>query len=241
MKIAITDDNSQDLLTLTEMIRHGLAVLGYYDNLIDTFPSAEKLLSVWTAGKYTLILLDIYMDGMHGIDAARKIREQDKDVRLVFCTSGNDFASESYEVGAQDYLRKPVTEECILNMLKRLEPQVCEFSRFATLPDGRRIILRNILYTDYHNHIVTIHNKKGKAVQTRISQSELESLLCRDSCFHCCHKGIIVNFHEIVTLDENVITLSSGEKLYVSRRREKEIQNAYAVFLFERMRKEIRE
>lgn len=241
MKIAITDDNPQDLLKLSEMTQRGLATLGYYDNLIDTFPNAEKLLLAWTPGKYELILLDIYMDGMHGIDAARKIRERDKDVRLVFCTSGNDFASESYEVGAHYYLRKPVSEEGISKMLKRLEPEDCEFSRFITLPDGKNIFLRNILYTSYYNHIVTLHNKNDDTIKTRISQLELENLLCQNSCFHCCHKGIIVNFNEIAALNENVITLSNGENLFISRRREKEIQNAYALFLFERMRKEMRE
>ncbi|MCI8801666.1 MAG: response regulator transcription factor [Lachnospiraceae bacterium] len=241
MKIAIVDDDPQDLRKLTEMMQSALGILGHYDNLIDAFPGAEELLPAWTAGKYELILLDIYMGGMHGIDAARKIRQQDRDVHLVFCTSGNDFASESYEVEAHDYLRKPVSEESILKMLKRLNPEDHEFSRFVTLPDGKNIILRNILYTDYHNHVVTIHNKKDGPIQTRISQLELENLLCRNSAFHCCHKGVIVNFYEIAALNENIITLSNGENLYISRRKEKEIQNAYALFVFERMRKEMRE
>lgn len=240
MKIAITDDDPQDLRTLSEMTKCELSSLGYYDNLIDTFHSAEELFSVWTAGKYELILLDIYMDGIHGIDAARKIRAHDKDVRLVFCTSSNDFASESYEVHAHYYLRKPFSEDNIKKMLERLDLENCEFGRFITLPDGQNMILRNILYTDYHNHIVTIHNKKGEAIRTRISQLEFETLLCQTSFFHCCYKGIIVNFYEIVTLNENIITLSNGETLYVSRRKEKEVQNAYALFLFERMRKEMR-
>lgn len=240
MRIAIADDDPQDLRRLSEMTSHGLSSLGYYDNLIDTFHNAEELLAMWSVGRYELILLDIYMDGIQGIDAARKIREQDEDVRLVFCTSGNDFASESYEVHAHYYIRKPISEDNILRMLERLDLEACEFSRFVTLPDGKKVILRNILYTEYHNHIVTIHNKKGDAVRTRISHLEFENLLCQNSYFHCCYKGIIVNFYEISSLHENIITLSSGETLYISRRKEKEIQNAYALFLFEQTRKEMR-
>ena len=50
------------------------------------------------------VFLDIYLKDWLGIDIARKIRETDREVYLVFCTSSNGFASESYEVNARDYL-----------------------------------------------------------------------------------------------------------------------------------------
>ena len=67
---------------------------------IDDFSSGEEFLSRFTAGLYDLVILDIFMGDLTGVDVARKIRETDHNVRLVFCTTSNDFASESYEVAA---------------------------------------------------------------------------------------------------------------------------------------------
>ena len=67
---------------------------------LDDFSSGEEFFSRFTAGLYDLVVLDIFMGDLTGVDVARKIRETEHNVRLVFCTTSNDFASESYEVAA---------------------------------------------------------------------------------------------------------------------------------------------
>ena len=90
MRVAFVDDDPNELKILHT----------YFNDLtdpstisIDDFSSGEEFLSRFTAGLYDLVTLDIF-------DVARKIRETDHNVRLVFCTTSNDFASESYEVAA---------------------------------------------------------------------------------------------------------------------------------------------
>ncbi len=241
MRIAIIDDNQKEREQLTRMIEAQLCVLSCTAGRIDSFQSAEEFLAVWNPHGYGLILLDIYMDGMDGIDTARKIRERDREARLVFCTSGNEFASESYEVDARYYLRKPVTEEGVKAMLDRLNLEEYELNRFLILPDGQQVILRNIIYTEYYNHVVTIHNKRGADIRTRISQAEFEGLLREYPYFRSCSKGVVVNFYEVAGHRENLFEMSSGETVYLSRRKKKDVQGAYVDFCFERMRKEMRE
>lgn len=241
MKIAIVDDEQDELEALSEIIKSHLSDLGISSIITDTFRSAEEFFSAWEAGKYELILLDIYMDGMTGIDAARRIRESDGDAFLVFCTSSNGFASESYEVRAHYYLCKPFSDKNISDMLKRLNLKSYEFSRFIDLPDGQRIVLRNIIYTEYYNHVVTIHNKNGGDIRTRISQSEFEALLGKYPYFCRCCKGIVVNFYEVTDYCKNSFTMSGNKTVSISRRKEKEVQTAYTDFCFERLRKEMRE
>ena len=241
MKIAIIDDEQQEREYLGIEIKRQLSDSGYKKLSIEHFPNAETFLSAWTPGQYTLILLDIYMDSLSGIDAARKIREQDKEALLVFCTSSNEFASESYEVNAQYYLHKPVSSQNISEMLSRLKLEEYEYSRYITLPDGQNIFLRNIIYTEYYNHVVTIYNKKGSEIQTRISQTDLERLLLPYSYFHCCTKGIVVNFYEVVNQTKNIFTMSNGKTVYLSRRKEKEVLDAYTDFCFGQIRKELLE
>ena len=89
MKIAVIDDEKMELSYLSEAIRGYLSEAGYLENRVDTFQSAEEFFGVWEVQGYDLILMDIYMDGLSGIDAARRIRRLDADVRLVFCTISN--------------------------------------------------------------------------------------------------------------------------------------------------------
>lgn len=239
MKIALIDDEQMELLHLSKIIRGYLTEAGYPAKRIDIFQSAEEFLVAWEEHEYDLILLDIYLGGASGIDAARRIRRRDQDVRLVFCTASNDFASESYEVDAHYYLLKPVSKQRISDMFQRLRLEEYEYGRFVILPDGQHMILRNIIYTEYSNHIVTVYNKRGGDIRTRISQTEFEKLLSDFTYFRCCAKGIVVNFYEVVKFGDHFFRMSNGKMLYMSRRREKEVQNAYMEFCFEQTRRGI--
>ena len=123
MQIAIVDDDKKE----TEYLRTALGSM--LCGTVHTYQSGEAFLSAFSAGKYELIVLDIFMSGITGMDVARKIRETDKTARIVFCTSSNEFASESYEVGASYYLHKPLSEERLRAMLDRLNFSEMELMR----------------------------------------------------------------------------------------------------------------
>ena len=177
MKIALLDDDSVSLDQLSEMISKELSSIGDTIHHISLFNNGEAFLESWKPGDYDLIVLDIFMGHMTGVDVARKIRETDKDVRLVFCSSSNEFASESYEVNAHYYLCKPVNEQGIANMFKRLNLEIIDLTRTVRLPDGYTVMLRKILYTDYFNHVVTLHIKDEADHLLRLSQAEIEKIL----------------------------------------------------------------
>lgn len=240
MKIALVDDDRATLERLTELISRQLSLLGDSGHRIDTYQSGEEFLVAWSAGTYDLIVLDIFMGGVLGIDVAHKIRETDREVRLVFCTSSNEFACESYEVGAHYYLHKPFTEAGIKRMLDRLDLEIMELTRAVTLPDGQGIVLRNILFTQYFSHTAEIYSKKRDTIRSRISQTELEALLCEYPYFFCCSKGVIVNFHEVAQLKDDAFILTNGSSVPISRRKAKAVHDAYTKFRFEQMRKEVR-
>lgn len=232
MKIALVDDTPVELEILTGIINKELP-----HATVVTFPSGETFLQAWKNTSYDLILLDIYMDGMLGVDLARKVRETDEDVRLVFCTTSNEFASESYEVGANYYLQKPVSTTSFQRMLKMIRLDNYEENRFIILPDGQKIVLRNITYTEYYNHSIIIHSKKRADLQTRMSQTEWEALLAEHKFLCSCSKGIVVNFYEVNRVENGIFLLHNGESVPISRRKTKEMTENYAHFRFEQMRK----
>jgi DNA-binding LytR/AlgR family response regulator len=119
LKIALCDDNKADLLqlvTLLDAYRHVRKLeLSYkcFQNALDLIASMESL-------EYDLILLDVLMPGINGIQAAREIRQADNRMEIIFLTTSPEFAVDSYSVRAYYYILKPATEEKLFPILDRL-------------------------------------------------------------------------------------------------------------------------
>ena len=241
MRVALVDDDKLHLNTLYQLLDNELSSIGDSAHIIKTFHSAEEFLTTWECGLYDLIVLDIYMGKITGIELAYKIRETDPQVLLAFCTTSNEFASESFEVGAKHYLRKPITSDCIQKMFSRLNLDEVEKNRITILPDGHTVKLRNIIYTEYANHSVTVYIKREKPHRFRISHTEVENHLMPHGYFYAPCKGIIVNFYEVTAYDEadGSFKMSTGEVIPVVRRKQKDAKETYTKFLFRKMSKEV--
>lgn len=233
------DDDDSQIELLKKYMVNELSSLGDRTYKISVFNSGEAFLSQWTAGAYDLVVLDIYMGELTGIEVAYRIRKEDEHVLLAFCTSSNEYASESYEVGARHYLRKPITAESVSKMFRRLDLDVIEKTRIVKLPNGKNVMLQKILYTEYKNHVVTVYVKGEEPHRLRISQGGIEELLGQFGHFHSPYKGITVNFYAIESTTDDSVCLTDGTVLPITRRREKEFMDAYNRFRFNLMRKEV--
>lgn len=241
MKIALVDDELTQLMNLKKLLSNQLLQLSpEASHLIDTYRSGQSFLDHWSAGQYDVIILDIFMGGITGVEVAKKIRLTDRDVKLVFCSHSNEFATESYEVNAQYYLLKPATQGSITNMLRRLNLELIQLQEFVTLPDGHDVILRDIVFTEYYNHVVTLYMKNKESYRIRTNHAIVEDLLTPCGFIHSPSKGILVNFHEVTAVSDDSFTMSEGTVLPISRRKNKEIQTAYIKFRFQKMRAEVK-
>ncbi len=239
MNIAIVDDESIQLDAVNTQLRAALSKLGIAIRRIDTYSSGAAFLDAWQSKSYDIVILDIYIDAENGVDIARRIRETDSDTILAFCTSSNEFASESYEVGAAYYLQKPVSEDKFIGMLKRLNLAKLERSRTVVLPDGFRCLLRHILYTEYHNHSVIFHLLGAQPHSVYMNHADAETLLLHYKNFKQVNKGCIVNFAMVKQLSDNAFTMKNDEVIPISRRRYKEIAEAYTKYHFELLDAEV--
>lgn len=239
MRIALIDDDCALIEALSAMVTAELEKSGYRENIIEAFENGETFLTKWNPGAYDIIILDIFMDELTGVATARKIRESDHTVRLVFCTTSNEFASESYEVNASYYLHKPIDSKGIAEMFRRLNLDAFEKTKTLRLPDGHPVMVRRILYTDYCNHVVTLYIEDEEPYRVRMSQTALEALLLPFGYFFSPIKGIIINFHEVIKMTEEAFILSSGKTIHITRRKYKDAKDAYTRFRFDKMRKEV--
>ncbi len=239
MRITLIDDEPILLNMLKDALTASLAELSIEAECVDTFGSGEDFLADFEAGKYDIIILDIYMDGMMGIDVARKIRERDTDVSLAFCTSSNEFAYETYEVEAKYYLNKPVSQEKVAAMLRRFNLASLERNRAVKMPDGSRVPLSLIIFTEYNNHNVTFHIKDIAPRSFYMTQGDAEALLLSNKGFYVINKGCIVNFAQVKATLPGAFVMQNGENVPIARRRYKEIEAAYTKYLFDKMVKEV--
>ncbi|MDO4622263.1 MAG: LytTR family DNA-binding domain-containing protein [Eubacteriales bacterium] len=238
MRIAIVDDEDFFLNQLKDTMQDKLSDMGITIRQIDQFHSSEEFFSVRKPHMYSVIFLDIYIDEENGVDIAQKIRETDPDTALVFCTTSNEFAAQSYEVDARYYLQKPITEDKVAAMLKRVNFLNLEKNRSIVLPDGYRCIFRKIRYTNYMNHSVVFYIEGAEPHNVYMSHSDAEKLLLPYPEFVTINKGNIVNMNMVERISKNTFHMKNGELLPISRRRFKDVSEAYAAFQFKKMESE---
>lgn len=118
MKIAIVDDLELDAEQLSHLILSYMKEHRIPAAVPEIFSNGETFLASFTAGSFDIVFLDIYMDGLSGMETARKIRALDASCRIVFVTTSPDFAVDSYDVNAAFYLLKPVTMERVSKALE---------------------------------------------------------------------------------------------------------------------------
>ena len=146
------------------------------------------------------------------------------------------FASESYCVDASFYLLKPFSQNMVHTMVQKLIKVDSRLSLFITLPNDRKLYLRDIIYGEYINHKIFIHTKSHNDISFRMSFGNFLELISPFSFLISCCKGIIVNLYEVINKENNCFILSDNSTIPISRRKIKEINNVYADFVFEKMK-----
>ena len=201
---------------------------------ISDYRSGEEFLTAWETADFDLIILDIFMDKLTGVDVARKIRERDSNVKIVFSTTSNEFASESYEVRAEDYLIKPFDGQRMNKIIDRFfrknkEVKILEF------PNGRKVSVNSIVYTSFSGHYVTVFMKDGEKVQIRCTQKNFEKIIGPYSQLISSFKGVIVNLEQVDGIEEDRFRMKDGEFVPISRRKYGEVKKQYTDFLMKKL------
>ncbi len=231
MRIAIADDRREDAEQLQRLLTAEFARRGFAPADFDLFDGGEALLASMKAGQYDLLFLDIYMGEMDGIATARRVRAMDHDARLVFITTSNDFAAESYALRADYYTLKPVTEASVARMLDDIDLSAPRRNPVLTLPGGVLCPVRSIICTEYSNHQITLHLENGQTRRVWMAQADLENLLDRRE-FVTCTKGIVIGLRWVDRLDGSTVVMKDGRRIPISRGRKADVKQAHADYLF---------
>ena len=241
MRIAIVDDEPVDLLTAKTYLCRYLEMRCpdvARRMAIDSFHGGDELLSAFRPGKYDLLVLDIRMDDMSGIDLAKLIREQDSDVSIVFLTSSEDYLLEGYRVFAVGYFLKPLAKnaEAFARTFEHIFPRIARQEQvLAAKVEGTRIDVpyRQICYVDIgENHRPCIHLPERDIVTSMAFDDFLP--LLSEQRFMECHYRIIINMAFIQSMKQDDFVLRTGHTVPISRRMKKEAKARYMSYLAHR-------
>lgn len=180
---------------------------------------------------WDLLLLDIQMADVDGMRAARRIREVDSEVIIIFITSSPQYAVSGYEVSALSYLLKPVGYAAFAREMERgldhLRSKARRDMLFSTV-DGvrRRVDLDDVLYLESMKHKVAVQTVQARHIVAS-SMRAMEAELAGDSFFRI-HSGYLVNLHHVVEVEGNDCRVRGGARLQISRARKQEFLSALA-------------
>ena len=229
IRIAICDDNAQTCALLHGYARR-LAEEEGFPISIQTFTGGDELLRRYPE-RLDLLILDVQMPGINGIETARELRCFDREVTLVFMTNFAQYAIDGYSVQAYQYLLKPVAYS---RFRKELAPILRQKIRqkgegFCIKNDQGvfHVSVRQILYVETTVSKNVLVHLEGETITAYMSLRQAETELGSSGCFYRCHNSYLVNFNYVRSIQKDDVILSNGKRIPVSRQRRKEMVDRF--------------
>ncbi len=218
LSIAVCDDELLDRVTISAGIRLAMKELNMPCS-IELFASGRELLDA--LGRFDLIFLDILMNGMDGMETARKCREQMFENLLVFLSSSRSYVFDAYDVEAFSYLLKPVEHEKLKHVLKRAAEKMRADSGAYLVVNRerkmRKLFLDRIQYFEIRGREIDAHEEKG--IFTYYERIGILEKQLEGKGFFRCHKSYLLNLKHVEAYNRQEAVLDNGERVPISRRR----------------------
>ena len=216
-RVAIVDDSYIDA-EYVQSILNAWAQRRQAGVQAQRFTSAESFLFRYAEDKqWDILLLDIEMGAIDGVSLAKKIRQDNDSVQIVFITGFADYISEGYDVAALHYLMKPVKQDKLFAVLDRAVAAIQKTEQVILLPVGGemlRLPVSQVQYVEAFSHTVAIVTGTD-TIQVKLPISEIEKMLGDD--FVRCHRSYLVGLKHIARLAKIEVILDSGKALPLSR------------------------
>lgn len=226
--VAICDDEMDEIERLEGILENISSQHGIHVELED-FMSGEKLLRQMEEYniRYDLIFLDIEMKHMDGLDTAKRIRELDERVYLIYVTGFESYALKAYEVHPYHFILKPISvetiEKCFLKVYNNISSEACYFE-YRYKKDYYKLPVSDIMLFESDRRRINIYLADGSifTYYDKLSLIE-EKMKNRKAVFWRIHQSYLVHVKYIRHKAFDYVVLMNGQKYYKSENRRKEI------------------
>ncbi len=230
MRIAICDDDAGIVAAVRTFLETTYRQLGW---VIDSYHAGEALLKAISGSgrNYDLILLDIEMKGINGIETAKSVRALSPESCVVFITSHEEFALTGYEVSAFRFLTKPIRQDKLMEAVEAVKE--ARFARRELLipweGETTRVAVPDILYVEAQNQTVRLVLKQRTLWHRATIDSYARQLSGDD--FYRVHRSYLVNLNAVAFMGKQELRMANGDLVPMSRLRSKEFAEAFRAYI----------
>lgn len=230
LQVAICDDSPEIRATLRDDLNRFSAESGI-DLTVAQFDCGEALLAHGTDG-VDLLILDIQMSGLDGLETARRIRATNQNLTIIFFTNYIQYALEGYEVQAYRFLLKPLTYEQFSDVvgktLTELHARRKAVLVVRTKAQTRQLPIDALQYVETYKGHVLLHTPT-ETIESFTTMKELEETL-KAHKFLRCHTAFLVSMREIKSITQQDVVLRNGQLIPLSKHRKKAVREVVTVY-----------
>ena len=214
MRIAVCDDEERFRLDIK---KHIDKIYNSLDVVVDCFSGGKELIASFEARPYDLVFLDIDMPEMDGITLAKKLRDMNDKIYIVFLTGHVEYALEGYEVNALRYLTKPIQDDKLKEVLRFVSDKLTSKRQILIKVDGEEHLLdvSDILYFEAQNQYIMVYTVNAEYL-VRYNLGDYENELKSDGFFRT-HRGYMISLGKVKKLGKNEVIMEGNAVVPVSR------------------------
>ena len=221
LKIVIVEDEESYISVLQEYLKKYEQDTGE-DVEVTVYHDGDEIAAFYRA-QFDVILMDIEMKFIDGMTAAEEIRKVDSTVAIIFITNAPQYAIRGYEVGALDYILKPVPyftfSQKLGRAVEKLKKRERKWITVQVKGGVMRMELADIYYIESQGHDLIYHTKEGTPVAGSTMKSVEDMMTEMD--FFRINKCYLVNLEHVEGVQDKYAVVH-GERLLISRPRMKQ-------------------
>lgn len=229
-RIAVCDDEAIDCQQILQLTKTIMQEQGRPCELYAYASGAALLEALKRGAQFHILLLDVLMAGMDGIELAANLRRHGDNTAIIFISVNREMALQGYEVAALRYLAKPVRptllQEALLFCCQSLE---CKEILLPTGKGQRRIVLANLVYAEAAGRCTKLFLTEQQE-EYSLKFSNLTTLLPEEQ-FVLCHRSYLVNLKFVSYLRRQELELTTGARIPVSKYRQEEVRRRLMNYL----------
>ena len=241
IRIALCDDDDRQLAQIQTFLREYSARHPGADLTVTAFSSGAALLEhVRSRGVFDLYLLDIIMPGENGIELGLGIRESDRGGQIIYLTTSPEFALDSYQVSAADYLLKPfdinILSQTLEKAVNRFRQEHQAYITVKTREGLRRLPVRSIMFSELAGRCVQYSLSDGALVKSTSVRGSFQSAikpLLEHRCFVLCATSFLVNLSFVEMIETSGLRLTDGRMIPLSRSLRTEVTGRWMDYCLE--------
>lgn len=231
IKIAICDDDASQREYLAKTVAEWVKK-NHHLTEVRQYADAKSFLFDYSEDKgFDILLLDIEMPEMNGIELAKTVRSENSTVQIVFITGFYEYFSDGFDVSALHYLIKPADERKLFTVLDKAVDNLAYRQRSVLLvtADGEvKVSLADILYIESENVYIIVHTVHGD-YRTRMALIKFMEQL--DETFFKVHRSFVVGLRYIKKISRTEVIVTNGASIPISRGLYDEVHAALIKYL----------